>query len=232
MQNLLLVEDQLDFQLTVKQVLGSNYNVQIAANLTEARKAVAGERFDLIILDVTLPDGTGFEFMNQLKTDPQTRATPVVFLTAKSEVHDRVAGLDLGAEDYILKPFEPLEFKARIASKLRVKTGVMSDVIRQGRLELDCKMHKCFVKVSPDKKQELDLTPHEFRLLVHFVGHQNQTLSREELMKVVWGDDVHVLKRTVDRHVSALRRKLDPSFEHLDPVHSVGYRFSMASVGK
>ena len=228
MQQLLLVEDQLDFQLTVKQVLGSVYNIQIASSLAEGRAALSKRKFDLILLDVTLTDGTGFEFMHQLKASPETRAVPVIFLTAKSEIQDRVTGLDLGAEDYILKPFEPQEFKARVASKLRMKPGSSLEIIRQGRLELDCKMHKCFVRVSPEKKQELDLTPHEFRLLVHFVGHQNQTLSREELMKIVWGDDVHVLKRTVDRHVSALRRKLDPSFERLDPIHSVGYRFSMA----
>lgn len=229
MQNVLLVEDQLDYQLTVKQVLAGSYNLQIAENLRDGVKALQDKNFDLILLDVTLPDGSGFDFMQQVKNNPRTRSIPVIFLTARTEVEDRVAGLNMGADDYIVKPFEPQEFKARVASKLRIRPG-SGGVIKQGRLELDCNMHKCYVKVAPEKKEELDLTPHEFRLLVYFVGHLNQTLSREELMKAIWGDNVHVLKRTVDRHVSALRRKLDPQFEKLEPVHSVGYRFSMNAV--
>jgi len=230
MQKILLIEDQLDTQLIVKALLGHRYQLVLASTLKEALQTVdghEGQDVDLVLLDVQLPDGNGFDFFGQLRGLPRLKDVPIVFLTGKAEVNDKVAAFSLGAEDYITKPFEPLEFRARVESKLaaRLSRMQMRDVVRKGRLELDRAMFKAFAVEAGGKTRDLELTPHEFRLLTLFLQHEGSVLSREQLMTAVWGGDIHVLERTIDRHVSSLRRKLDTKFEKLEPVHGLGYRF-------
>ncbi len=230
MQKILLIEDQLDAQLIVKALLGHRYQLILASTLGEALQSVEGQEFDLVLLDVQLPDGNGFEFFSQLRGLPQMKDVPIVFLTSKSEVNDKVAAFSLGAEDYIVKPFEPLEFRARVEARLAARLSRMQarEVLRKGRLELDRAMFKAFARDGA-KPRDLELTPHEFRLLTYFLQHEGIALTREQLMTAVWGGDIHVLERTIDRHISSLRRKLDAKFEKLEPVHGLGYRFSLVA---
>jgi two-component system phosphate regulon response regulator PhoB len=229
MQRILLIEDQQDFQLMVKALIGQRCDLLIASNAREALRLAREAELDLILLDVSLPDESGFHLIAKLQALPSLKEVPIVFLTAKAEVTDRVTGFSLGADDYIVKPFEPLEFRARIESKLQLRLSRKQghQILRAGRLELDCAMFRAFGVDASGKKTDLNLTPHEFRLLNHFLTHEGHVLSRDQLMTTVWGGNIHVLERTIDRHISALRRKLDSQFEEIEAVHGYGYRFRL-----
>ena len=229
MQKILLVEDELETQFLVKALLHQKYELIIAGTAREARDLARNLELDLVLLDVGLPDGNGFEVFTELRALSNLEGVPIVFLTGKSGVTDRVAGFALGADDYVVKPFEPLEFRARVEAKMMARRSrkTASDRIRKGRLELDREMFRAFTVDEHGKSTDLNLTPYEFRLLIHFVTHEGHLLSRTDLMSAVWGDQVHVLKRTIDRHISTLRRKLDSPQETLEAVHGLGYRFSI-----
>lgn len=227
--NILLIEDQADVQRTVKTILGPLYRLSVVATAAGALAAAERSGIDLVLLDVKLPDEDGFHLFTRLKALPALKAVPIIFLTGQSAVTDRVTGFSLGADDYIVKPFEPLEFRARIEAKLqsRLLAKEEGEVIRKGRLELNRAMIRASAKTPSGEGVDLRLTPSEFRLLAHFVLHEGHVLSRDQLMTAAWGDEVHVLDRTIDRHVSSLRKKLDPAFETIEAIHGVGYRFSL-----
>jgi DNA-binding response OmpR family regulator len=227
MQKILLIEDQPDIQIIVKTLLGQHYQLIAVATAEDACKAIGLHSMDLVLLDVSLPDDDGFQLFTRLKRAPELREVPIIFLTGKKGINDRVAGFSLGADDYIVKPFEPLEFRARIEAKMnaRLLRTQGGERICKGRLELNPAMLKAFTTLDTGSLRDLGLTPHEFHLLIHFMTHEGHVLSRDQLMTVVWGDGVHVLERTIDRHVSSLRRKLDPKHEMIEAVHGVGYKF-------
>jgi DNA-binding response OmpR family regulator len=229
-QKVLLVEDQLEFQLVVKSILGETHEILIAPTGAAALRIAEEKSPDLVLLDISLPDINGLHLFSKLRGIAATKDVPIVFLTGKNEIADRVAGFSLGADDYIVKPFEPLEFQARIESKLRSRrTHKQSkELIRKGRLLIDSSMMKAFSTDPSGKPTDLGLTPHEFRLLVHFLKHEGHVLSRDQLMSAIWGENIHVLERTIDRHVSTLRRKLDAQHGQIESVHGVGYRFTIA----
>lgn len=229
MRRILLIEDQLDFQLMVKSSLKGEYEISIASNAADGFRLADSTDVDLILLDVGLPDEDGLTLFTRIKTMSRSSAVPVIFLTGRSATEDVVAGFSLGADDYIIKPFDPVQFKARIDAKIRAieKQKTPPIVIRKGPFELDCAMSRAFTKTEIGGKAEMDLTPHEFRLLVYFVQHENKNVTRDELMSAVWSNSTHVLLRTVDRHISSLRKKLDPKYAALDAVHSTGYRFTV-----
>ena len=231
MQKILLIEDELDMQLMVKLLLSDRYQLIIVPTAGMVAKALEHNSVDLVLLDVSLPDGDGFRIFSELRSSPKLKDVPIVFLTGKSGVNDRVAAFSLGAEDYIVKPFEPLEFRARVESKMsaRLNRKQVRDVLVLGRLELDRAMFKAFALDEPGLPRNLGLTSHEFRLLAFFVEHEGHVLSRDRLMNAIWGADVHVLERTIDRHVSALRRKLGGRFEKIESVQGIGYRFCALS---
>jgi DNA-binding response OmpR family regulator len=228
MRSILLIEDEPDIQLMVQDLLGQRHKLVMASTAADAFKAIEANSIDLVLLDVGLPDGDGFQVFSRLRAAPRLLEVPIIFLTGNCAVNDRVAAFSLGADDYIVKPFEPLEFRARIEAKMAVRILKLQkrDIVRKGRLELDRAMFKAFVHEESGTLRDLELTPHEFRLLIHFITHEDHVLSRDQLMTAVWGDEIHVLERTIDRHVSTLRRKLDEKFEQLESVHGIGYRFS------
>jgi DNA-binding response OmpR family regulator len=231
MRSILLIEDEPDIQAIVQNLLGHRHQLVLASTAAEAFKAIEANSIDLVLLDVGLPDGNGFQLFSRLRAAPRLQEVPIIFLTGSIAVNDRVAGFSLGADDYIVKPFESLEFRARIEARMAVRTlGLQKrDVVRKGRLELDRAMFKAFVRDRTGILRDLELTPHEFRLLIHFITHEDHILSRDQLMTAVWGDEIHVLERTIDRHVSTLRRKLDENHEQLESIHGIGYRFSILS---
>jgi DNA-binding response OmpR family regulator len=228
MLRILLIEDQTEFQFIVKAIFDcSRYFFFVATNASEALKILERNEVDLILLDIGLPDTDGFNLFSQLRTLPYSNEVPIIFLTGKKEVSDRVTGFSLGADDYIVKPFEPLEFRARIESKLqnRISRIQSRNILKKGRIELNQAMFKAFVLDSSGEKRDLELTPYEFRLLVHFMSYEGHVMTRDQLITAVWGDHVHVLERTIDRHISSLRRKLDPNFEKINSVRGIGYQF-------
>lgn len=229
LSKVVLIEDQADFHILIKRLLGNSVNLLWAKTASEGIDLlIAHSDIDLILLDVSLPDGDGFQLMTQIQNLGSAKAVPVIFLTGKNETTDKVTGFALGAEDYIVKPFDLLEFRARIEAKLqKISAKKRNSAIKDyGKFVLNSAQIRAF-EVDPitGEHKDLNLTPHEFRLLSHFISHEKQVFSRNQLISVVWGESTHVLERTVDRHVSTLRKKLKSSCGAIEAVLGEGYRF-------
>jgi two-component system phosphate regulon response regulator PhoB len=223
-KKILVVEDER----AIREMLAFNlsragYQVLPAADGREARAAIADGFPDLVLMDWMLPDVSGLELTRQLKRDPQTKEIPVIMLTARVEEDDRVAGLDGGADDYIVKPFSPRELLARIRAALRRSTVAEGEVVSVGELKLDAASHEVSVGDA-----EIALGPTEYRLLEFFMHHPDRVYSRAQLLDRVWGGNVYVEERTVDVHIRRLRKALTPSgYDRLiRTVRGAGYRFS------
>jgi len=224
MPKILIVDDEPDIRETIRFALEENgFQVQEAGHADEARKLIAEEP-DLVLLDWMLPGRSGLELAAQLKQNPKTRAIPIIMISARGEEHDRVKGLDTGADDYITKPFSPREMVARVNAVMRrSKREERADEIDIGGLRIDNISHR----VTADGNA-VDIAPTEYRLLHFFMTHVDRAFSRSQLLDQVWGNHVYVEERTVDVHVRRLRKALEQTgHEHLlQTVRGVGYRFS------
>jgi two-component system phosphate regulon response regulator PhoB len=225
MDSILLVEDDTVIREKLAKVLSSDYEVVGCATLAEARKKISERGFNLVLLDLRLPDGEGSKFHLEIRESADNKEAPVIFLTGESGPDEKVMAFMLGADDYIVKPFDMRELKARIAARIKkAKTRKQKDdVLQKGNLKIDLLHHRVSVN---GKDVELTLT--SFKLLLYFARHEGHVLSRDQLISGVWGNDVHVLDRTVDSHVSKLRKSLEESTHAILPVHGVGYKFAPA----
>lgn len=222
----LIVEDERDFADVVALNLRRNGMEAVVATtgivgLAEARRV----RPDVVLLDLMLPDVSGTEVCRRLKADPLTRATPVIMVTARGEEPDRVGGLELGADDYLVKPVSMRELVLRVGAVLR-RSQPPDDgepAFQVGALRVDGAAHRAFVD-----EVEVALTPLEFRLLVTLAGARGRVLTREALLDAVWGVTTDVEVRTVDTTVRRLRDKLGAAGAYLETVRGVGYRLSDA----
>jgi DNA-binding response OmpR family regulator len=221
----LLVEDSSAMQIMVKTVIADLCELHCVGTISEAEKALAKEDYSLILLDVSLPDGNGFEFCKQLRAQSDNNI-PIIFLTGETEIEQRVLGLELGADDYVTKPIEPQEFVARVLNKLR-KAKAMPAVFRKSDFKVNLNAQKAFIITSDGHEELLPLTPIEFKLLVQFLKNEGTVFSREELLQTVWGDTVHVSEHTVDTHISSLRKKMGSFGSCLRAVMKRGYYFSI-----
>ena len=223
--HILVVEDEKPIrEMICFGLRRAGYDVSEAEDVNTARSCVANRRPDLIVLDWMLPDMSGLEFTRLLKRDKDTKELPVIMLTARADEHDKVAGLDSGADDYITKPFSPRELLARISAVLRRASPAASeDVIDIHGLRLDSSSHRVTVN-----DQTITLGPTEYRLLEFFMTHPERVYSRSQLLDRVWGGNVYVEERTVDVHIRRLRKALEESsVDHLvQTVRGAGYRFS------
>ncbi len=196
-----------------------------ALSLAAGRVALARQQPDALVLDIMLPDGDGLDLCRQLRADPRTAALPVLMLSARGESTDRIVGLELGADDYLAKPFEPRELLARIKALLRrSQPGAAPELLRFGRLELDLG-----ARVALRDGQRCDLTGHQFDLLVVLARHAGRVLSREQIMDSLKGQSVEALDRSIDVHVSRIRAAIedDPRQpRRLLTVRGSGYLFA------
>lgn len=224
MASILIVEDHLNLSTSLKECIErEGYHVDVAENLKVAAEKMLHQP-DLIILDWMLPDGQGLDFLTQLRK--QKIHTPVIFLTARAEVVDKVLGLEMGADDYMTKPFEPRELLARLRVRLREKAPQPAQqdegILKVGALTIDREKHKvCFTE------RAIDLVKKEFDLLLFFAESPEKVFSREEILNKVWGYDVFPTTRTVDTHVMLLRQKVHDSL--IETVRSVGYRLKIVN---
>jgi DNA-binding response OmpR family regulator len=228
LSKILLVEDGLEFQAMVRASLEPKYRVTVAGTLAEARAKSALEVFDLFILDVSLPDGEGFSFCEDLRKNERTQAAPVIFLSVRSQITDKLHGFATGADDYLVKPFDALELKARVDAKI-LRRGATSPTIAdagltKGPINMEAATGRAYL-TEGGKKNDLSLTPFEFKILYHLARHEEKVVSREELLSTVWGQDTHVFDRATDKHVSSLRQKLGNHSKCIETVSRVGYRF-------
>ena len=226
MARILVVEDEIDLQEILEYNLTqAGHQVHIVANGTEALRAAREEKPDVILLDLMLPDIPGTEVCKELKKDPRTQGIHVVMVTAKGEEIDRVVGFEIGADDYIVKPFSVRELILRVQAVLRRRAPEQGParVMRFGPLRVDREAHRAWIDDS-----EVDLTALEFRLLTTLESRRNRVQTRERLLSDVWGIDADVTTRTVDTHVKRLREKLGSAAKYIETVRGVGYRFSEA----
>jgi DNA-binding response OmpR family regulator len=222
MARILIVEDEPDIALGLELDLrNEGYEVEVARDGEEASRRAREPGWDLILLDVMLPRLDGFEVCRELR---RARVqTPVLMLTAKAQEAEKVMGLDMGADDYVTKPFSPRELRARIRALLRRAAPEAEPVHRLGDCEVD------FERAELRRAGErTDLTAIELKMLRCFLRNQGRVLSREQVIDDVWGQDVYVTDRVVDTHIVKLRRKLEPDParpRHIVSVRGIGYRF-------
>jgi len=234
----LVVEDDADTADVIAHHLRELAEATSVPGVGDARKALAADSYDLVLLDVNLPDGSGFDFCAELQGAEATRRTPVIVLTARGDLPDRVRGLDLGADDYLVKPVAGEELRARVKARLRraaLAAADASQVVELGDLKINRAAQMASL-ASPTGDTPLDLTPHEFKILHLLALNPGAVFERPTLIELLWGADVHVVERTIDTHVSNLRRKLAGSSLTIVGVRGKGYRLvprdSQADDGK
>ncbi len=222
MHRILVVEDEPTIAFALEADLtAEGYGVTVAASGADALRLARPDAFDLILLDVMLPGRDGFDVCRDLRR--AGLGTPIIFLTAKSHEAEKVLGLELGADDYITKPYSPRELRARIKAALRRSAGEATEVFRFGDAEVD------FARGEVRRGgRAVDLSALEFKLLTTFVKQRGRLLTREQLLDAVWGRDIAIGDRVVDNHIVGLRRKLEP--EPARPqfflnIRGLGYRF-------
>jgi len=225
MKRILLVEDEQAIREMLRFALEkADFQVEEAADAEQALGYIASQPPDLLLLDWMLPGMSGVDLARRLRRDEVTRDLPIIMLTARTDEHDRIHGLNVGADDYVSKPFSPRELVARINAVLRrSQAGDAESVIEINGLCLNATDHRVEVNGA-----YLDLAPTEFRLLRFFMSHPDRVYSREQLLDHVWGRGVYVEERTVDVHIRRLRKALAAGgFERfIQTVRGAGYRFS------
>jgi len=224
MKRILVIEDEPQMRLGLRDNLElEGYEVETAADGDEGLLKAGTFAPDLVILDVMLPKKNGFDVCRDLRS--KSNSTPIVMLTARSAETDKVLGLELGADDYVTKPFSITELLARVRAVLR-RSGVQkpaADVIRIGDIEIDFKLHQ-----ARRGKQRLEFTAREFDLLRYFVLHTGQVVTREQILNEVWGYEEFPTTRTIDNFVAKLRQKIENAPhapEHILTIHGSGYKF-------
>jgi len=224
-RRILVVEDEAPIREMVCFVLEQNgYQPLEAEDYVSAVTRLSEPFPDLVLLDWMLPGGSGIQFIKHMKREALTRDIPVMMLTARGEEEDRVRGLEVGADDYITKPFSPKELVARIKAVMRrISPMAVEEVIEMQGLSLDPSSHRVMAN-----EQALDMGPTEFKLLHFFMTHPERVYSREQLLNHVWGTNVYVEDRTVDVHIRRLRKALETSGHDkmVQTVRGTGYRFS------
>lgn len=218
---ILLVDDAPEIQFLVRRALDNRYLVETAASLDEARKALSKGVYDLVLLDVMLPDGNGFDFFEESRG--QLGVTPVLFLTGVNDVDGKVQAFKNGADDYLVKPVDPRELSARVEARLARKGRPQE--LMFGDLNVNLDRYEVSLKGDGTFKP-VDLTPHELKILIRLVQNKGRVLSRNQLIDEAWGSGVHVEERTVDKHVSSLRRKIGNASDFVRTVPGFGYMFS------
>jgi DNA-binding response OmpR family regulator len=229
MNRVLIVEDSLEAFELVRRAMGTSVQLDWAKSLHESSALLDKKTFDLILLDVTLPDGDGFRLCSLLQANDELKGIPVIFLTARNSIPDKVMGFSVGADDYISKPFDPIELKARVEAKFRRREREKSQaqLIRAGDLEINKDSQKVCI-YDNGHTVDIELTPIEFKILIILAKEANKVFSRDELLNSVWGESIHVYSRSVDTHVSKLRKKLGDKAYYIESVHGTGYRFALS----
>jgi two-component system phosphate regulon response regulator PhoB len=229
-QRIVIIEDEKD----IVELVEYNFRKEgfEVASFTHAREGLEHLRRDppdLLLLDIMLPDGNGVEICRRIRADERLQNLPIIFLTARGEEVDRVLGLEMGADDYVVKPFSPRELVARVKAVLRRRDrpAEKAEVVESGQLRLDSRTQEVVVRGKP-----VQLSSLEFRLLHFLASHPRRIFSREHLLDAVWGTGCSVTPRTVDVHIRRLREEIEAKPDeprYIQTVRGAGYRFSPES---
>ena len=222
---ILIIEDEPDIRKNLEYNLSrEGYSVLTAASIAEAEQLIYSNNLSLVLLDLMLPDGSGLELCKKMKSDPDMQNLPIIILTAKDDEVDKVVGFEIGADDYVTKPFSVRELILRIKAVLK-RGDNKKDIVeidRQfGDLKIDIDSHEVYVD-----GELVNLTALEFKLLIQLVDRRGRVQSREQLLADVWGYSAEVTTRTVDTHIKRLREKLGTMGKYVQTIRGVGYKFS------
>ena len=224
-QKILIIEDEPDIRKTLEyNISREGYEVISASSLSEGREKLESASFSLLLLDLMLPDGSGLDLCRELKQDKSLSSMPVIILTAKDDEVDKVVGFELGADDYVTKPFSVRELILRVKAVLKrgERKSDNMEVQRQfGELKIDVDSHEVFVN-----DEQVSLTALEFKLLRQLVDRRGRVQSRDQLLSDVWGYSSDVTTRTVDTHIKRLREKLGGMGKYVQTIRGVGYKFT------
>lgn len=221
---ILIVEDEAPIrEMIAFHLMRAGFDTVEAEDCRQAREMLADEQPDLALIDWMLPDMSGLELTRMLKRDTEHEDLAVIMLTARADEHDKVSGLEGGADDYITKPFSPRELVARIQAVMRRSKSSTAELIEAGTVTLDPAGHRVTASGA-----NVQLGPTEYRLLKFFMTHPDRVYSRTQLLDRVWGANVYVEERTVDVHVRRLRKALSGhgADQYIQTVRGAGYRFS------
>ena len=225
----LVIEDEPDIRKTVEYNLTrEGYEVSGCGSISEAKTLLENPNFSIILLDLMLPDGSGLDLCKQIKSNPETNEIPILILTAKDDEVDKVVGFELGADDYVTKPFSVRELILRVKAILKrnTKTSNPSNQTHEinrnfGSLKMNVESHEVFIN-----DEEIILTALEFKLLRQLVERRGRVQTRDQLLTDVWGYSSDVTTRTVDTHIKRLREKLGSMGKYVQTIRGVGYKFS------
>jgi two-component system alkaline phosphatase synthesis response regulator PhoP len=223
-KTILIVDDEKDIVDLLKyNLLKEGYNVKVALNGREAL-AESNRNPDLILLDIMLPEYSGLEVIKEIRKNEKTKNIPVILLTAKGTEADEVVGLELGADDYIIKPVSIPKLLARVKSVLRRREeketiGIEPKSISVGMVQIDPSQHKIYVN-----KKDVFFPKKEFEILLYLARHCGKVVNRENLLSAIWGNDIYVIDRTIDVHIRKIREKLGKYSDYIETIKGVGYR--------
>ena len=225
----LVIEDEPDIRKTLEYNLSrEGYKVESCGSIEEANTFLENPSYSIILLDLMLPDGSGLDLCKQIKSNPETNETPILILTAKDDEVDKVVGFELGADDYVTKPFSVRELILRVKAILKrnTKTSNPSNQTHEinrnfGSLKINVESHEVFIN-----DEEIILTALEFKLLRQLVERRGRVQTRDQLLTDVWGYSSDVTTRTVDTHIKRLREKLGSMGKYVQTIRGVGYKFS------
>ena len=224
-QKILIIEDEPDIRKTLEyNISREGYHVVSASSLLEAKSQIESDSFSLILLDLMLPDGSGLDLCREIKSDKEKSSIPIIILTAKDDEVDKVVGFELGADDYVTKPFSVRELILRMKAVLKRGEKKSDNVEFQrqfGQLSINTESHEVFVDDN-----EITLTALEFKLLFQLVDRRGRVQSRDQLLSDVWGYSAEVTTRTVDTHIKRLREKLGSMGKYVQTIRGVGYKFT------
>lgn len=226
MDRLLIVEDEIALAEGLKDNFEiEGYEVQVAHDGEEGLKLAESQKFDIILLDIMMPKKSGFDVCKELRA--HGNQTPIIMLTARTEEVDRVLGLELGADDYVAKPFSTRELLARVKAVLRRspdKKEKQMTFYDFGKIKVDFEHYIAY----DNQDEQIDMTYKEFEILKFFMQNKGRTVSRDELLDKVWGYEIYPTSRTVDNHIVKLRKKIESDPEkpkHILTVYGIGYKY-------
>ena len=229
-ENILIIEDDREIQEMLKYAFAQEgWKLQEARTAEEGFNFLSKKEMDCIILDINLPGMDGFKALKKIRSDSKYQAIPIIMCTARGEEADIVTGLELGADDYVVKPYSPRVLAARIRAGLRRRekealaedgSSQSKNIFQCGKLKVDVEKHSAFINGEP-----IELFAVEFAILVHFISHPDMVFSRQKLITAIRGPDYPVTDRSVDVQILGLRKKLKECGNMIETIRSVGYRF-------
>lgn len=225
MAQILYLEDNPESQAIFKGLIEPRHQVVVADSIHSAMDLIRTRHFHTIVLDVELPDGESFSLIPKIKESALNRYTPVVLLSCRDSLNSRVIGLTLGADDFIAKPFQPLELIARIEARLRGgKAQTRNQVIDFWPFRVDL-AHMTISIFEDEEERVFDLTLIEFKILKYFLENENKVVTRDEVAGSVWGKNINLGPRTIDTHIYSIRKQLGPYSNYIRSISKVGYIF-------